>query len=100
MTTGAAWEDRAQCAIEGAPPGWFFATEGTPDFTRAKALCDRCAVRAQCHAAGANEFGLWGGQVSVKATGRLTVKPPAGTRPNRGHRANGAELGLVRRPAS
>ena len=51
------WHREAACRGKGTEP-WFPSQGG--DYEAAQAVCQGCAVRAECLAA-AEEFGIWGG---------------------------------------
>lgn len=54
------WRSRGLCV--GEDPDMFFPSHGEPG-TKARQICDGCAVRDQCldYAVEADEFGIWGG---------------------------------------
>jgi WhiB family redox-sensing transcriptional regulator len=54
------WLERAEC--KGMSPEIFFPPQGGRAFSaEARAVCDRCPVRAECLDAGLGEtFGIWG----------------------------------------
>jgi WhiB family transcriptional regulator, redox-sensing transcriptional regulator len=70
------WRDKAACS--GADPDLFFPPEkrGKTQAAKAKAICARCPVTAECLAVAA-PFGIWGGTAEGERDTPAAVSPPA-----------------------
>jgi len=85
------WMSRSAC--QGADPGLFFpataAGIGRRQIGKAKTVCGRCVVRANClsHALKTEQDGIWGGTTAQERramggrTARQRLAAPAGTAP-------------------
>lgn len=72
---GMPWEDHARCLQY--DPEIFFATRARAE-RRAKSICDRCPVRAECLAFALQarvEFGVWGGMNGKERRAMLRQSP-------------------------
>lgn len=71
------WEDQARCLRY--DPDLFFTTRGEAE-RRAKQVCARCSVRAECLAYALRtrvEFGVWGGMTGTERRTLLRGPPVA-----------------------
>jgi WhiB family redox-sensing transcriptional regulator len=82
------WASKARCNDNNGTLSFLFFSEDLIDIARAKAICSRCTVRAECLAAAieaAEPWGVWGGQLFVDgrivANKRRRGRPPKHPRP-------------------
>jgi WhiB family redox-sensing transcriptional regulator len=82
------WAVKARCNDGNGTLSFLFFSEDLIDIARAKAICSRCVVRAECLAAAterAEPWGVWGGQLFVDgrivANKRRRGRPPKHPRP-------------------
>lgn len=54
------WHQHALCRgqMENGKSLWF--SQRASERAEAQRICDTCPVQAQCHTAGADQFGMWG----------------------------------------
>ena len=87
-TESAAWRSEGRCVDGAATMTGLFFSEDLHDIARAKAICAKCPVTAECldHALRLQEpWGVWGGQLimngKILANKRGRGRPPKVPRP-------------------